>query len=70
VSHANERRTAAGGSFDRWNINSDDSEVVELYRRNLSDRDRHLGVGTDVMPFFRSDKYSKKAKINFAERRT
>ena len=48
IKHANVHRTAAIGGVDRGNIDPDDSEVVELHRRDLSDRDRHLGIGASV----------------------
>lgn len=49
LSHANLRRIATIGGADRGNIDFDDSEVVELHRRDLSDRDRHLGTGANMM---------------------
>jgi len=50
LSHANFHRTAAFGGADRGNIDTDDSEVVELHRSDLFDRDQHFGIGADVMP--------------------
>lgn len=75
LNHANVRRTAAVGGANRGTIDSDDSEVVELYRRHLFDRHRHFGTGANVRKYLtaqtrrRSSKL-KKAKTNFAERRT
>lgn len=46
--HANVYRTAARGGVDRRNIDPDDSEIVKLHRRDLSDRDRHLRTGANV----------------------
>jgi hypothetical protein len=53
LGHANVRRTAAIGSADRGNIDSDDSEVAELHCRHLFDRDRHLGLSADVIGIIR-----------------
>ena len=49
LSHASLRRTAAFGGIDSGNIDSDDSEIVELHRCHLSDRDRHPGTRANVM---------------------
>ena len=49
LGRANACRTAAVGSADRGNIDSDDSEVAELHCRDLFDRDRHLGSGANVI---------------------
>lgn len=46
--NANVHRTAAIGGANRGNIDLNDPQVVELYRRDLSDRDRHSGVGASV----------------------
>ena len=59
LSHANVLRTAAVGSVDRGNIDSDDSQVAELHCRDLFDRDRHLGSGADVIGMFNRSKLGK-----------
>ena len=67
LSHANLRRTTALGGADRGDIDPDDSEVVELHRRHLSDRHRHFGTGANVMGWLTTLRI---AEVTFAERRT
>jgi len=49
LNHANIHRTAAIGGADRGNLDPNDSEVVELHRSHLFDRNQHLGIGPNVI---------------------
>ena len=75
IRHANFHRAAALGGIDRGNIDPDDSEVVELHRRHLSNCNRHLGTGANVKRLLtaqtqRRSRKVRTAKATFAERGT
>jgi len=67
IRNANFYRGPALGGIDRGNLDPDDSEVVELHRRHLFDRDRHLGIGANMTVWLRKRRL---AKVTFAERGT
>ena len=46
--NANVHRVTTTGSTDSWDIDLDDPQIVELYRRNLFDRDGNFGIGANV----------------------
>lgn len=75
LSHANIHRAAALGGVNCGNFDLDDSEVVELHRRDLLNRDRDLGTGANVTrrETARARRWLsalRTAKGAFAERRT
>lgn len=49
LSYANLDRITALGRADRRNVDPIDSEVVELHRSSLFDRERYVGVGANVI---------------------
>lgn len=64
MSHAGLYRHSTAGRDHRWNIDSDDPEIVELYRSDLSDCHRDFDAGPYIGSYGVAGAQASEAKFS------